>query len=222
MNDSEIITEVQNRTKRTDKDSTIVSGINWGNIELAKAGISIFDGIDTSISLASGTYAYPIAISDFFLLRYYPYVSYANQLYKLEKTSVDAIVNDYLSGGRGTPTRYCISGMSGGYRVMNIGYPCPGSAATLYLFYVKKPTAASVGSAATPDVVSAFGSLGDEYLCSCGEYFVWQSLNQDKNELNEVVNNILVAKNRVLAYKADIISADVHDDKPVALPDTFY
>jgi len=222
MNVLEIVTEVESRTKRTDKKSTIAAGINWGQLEIAKTGISIYNAVDSSIATVSGTYQYSLAISDYLQLRYKPYIDYNSSLCGLEEISLDAIVHDYLSGARGVPKRYCISGMSSGYRQIYLGYQIPGAVYTLYIFYTKKPTAVAATDTTTPDLVSAFGYVADEYLISCGEFFVWQSLNQDKNELNEVVNNILVAKNRVDRYKAEIISIDAHNDKPIASPDTFY
>jgi len=195
-----LITLVREKTLRTDKDTTILAGINWVKNDLcAKGGNTTWKRAEDNsedITLVKGQIAYSLP-SDFHKPDVFEYEVSQSQKWDLNPVNYGSI--DPPTNHQGYSTAYCIKGST-----VYIGCPVPGFAHTVRVFYYHKPSDYAAASTSTPVFADKYGD--DAYIFGA-EWYLWDTLGDQ--------NRALVALSHYEKEKAKISFEDFRKGSPV-------
>ena len=213
MTRAEIVTEVQGRTKRTDRDSTIISGLDWANLKLAASEPRVLRNLDEQ-SLVSDQVNYDLP-SDFLMLRRQPYIKINEQTFlQLEPLDERRIEVEVVQS---IPSHYALVGFNSdtSRRRIMVGYPTVTS--SNYTLFV--PYTASPGSFSTDDSESilslSYGAIADEAYIAAGEYFLWRALGDPEKKEGQAWRNWL-------RQSAEVLYIDNSEPMKTTAPDSFF
>ncbi len=173
MTPAEIVSYVQGKTKRTDKNTYLIKGLNWAKDQVCQASLLWKKGTD--ITLVKGTRDYDLP-ADFLFADYFT-VSYSADYsidYRLYPGSRESLTG--AESAQGIPSKFWIEANTAtAPRKIMVGCPTPGQSLILTPYYYYK-LADMTGKEAVDSIISAL--FGDSILICGAEAFVWDSVGQ--------------------------------------------
>ena len=167
MTVAELLSYLQNKTGRTDKNTDLLAGINWVKNELCNLRLSALLKKGSVMSYAAGEYHKALP-DDFGVIdKVMCVLSSGGNYYELDEGDRDTLFFDDTEGTY--PARYCIIGTD-----LYIGCPRPGSDINIYPTYYRKPQDYTAASTDTPILSDIFGI---EVYVFGAERYLWNCLN---------------------------------------------
>ena len=213
MDTAALLTQIESRTSRDDKNAEAVLGFNLALAWFQNHGLNILRSVQT-IPLVSGTYIYDLA-SDFAQVTVssdgvlqQPSISRGGSLSRLTHVASElAFTNADIMSMGGDPSGYKVFGFNSttGRKTIYIGIPTPAAALNVYVPYVQAATKYVAATTAYESIVSkAYGAFADEAILKMGESMVWDSL--------EVYDKAELARKKSVYYGNKVVGLD--DNSP--------